>query len=848
MTLTLAVPAAAEAAVTVNTTGDPAGLGCTGGPCSLRQAIAASAAGDTINFAPGVSGAITLTGGVLLITQSVNIAGPGAGNLTIDGNGKSTVFDIAPSGGANQDVTISGLTITGGTAATNGGGILTNDVLRSLTLSGDRITGNQVSIDNPAASSGGGGVYVNGGTLTVSGSTIDHNSVTLTGSGSGSDGGGGLYDNGGTITVSGSTVSNNTVDQAASSGSSGGGGIYSNGGDVDVTTTTMQNNGATVHAGSRGSDGGGAIYSNGGQVSLGDATVGGNTFTLDHTSSGRNGGGGVYNNGGDSSIVLSSVDANNATVTDDTGLDGGGGLFSNGGQIGVFFSSMSANTAFLTVGSGSNGGGAILDDGVQSIYQTSTFSSNSVVISGTGAPSLENGGGAIRSFGSSTANNLTVAGNRIISGLGGGIFSDAAFALKNTIIANNTATSKANCAGSFSSSGFNLESANTCGFAGPGDLINTDPKLGPRQNNGGPTSTQALLAGSPAIDTGSCTDFLGSPLTTDQRGVPRPQPAGGKCDIGAFELVPATPPPPAPPAAVPGVPTAIGSTGASFTASVNPQGQATTVVFQFGIDARFRPGNPTGVIYDQSTPPQTLPADSVPHTVSVSASGLVPNALYHVRLVATNATGTTVGPDQTFTTPPGPAPPPPVLGRSVNAKPVSGQVFVLVGTKLVPLTEATRLASGTVVDAREGSLQLTAATARGHKRETGTFSGAIFRVTQLRAGASRGMTILSLVENAFAGAPSYALCKAHKAGQATAAALSTRTLQLLHASAHGKFRTRGRYSAATVRGTKWTVADRCDGTLTHDITDSVVVSDFVHHKTVILHAGKSYLARARNHK
>jgi hypothetical protein len=101
------------------------------------------------------------------------------------------------------------------------------------------------------------------------------------------------------------------------------------------------------------------------------------------------------------------------------------------------------------------------------------------------------------------------------------------------------------------------------------------------------------------------------------------------------------------------------------------------------------------------------------------------------------------------------------------------------------------------------------------------------------------------VEAAYAGAPSYATCKAHKAGEASAAAVSSKTLQLLHASAHGKFRTTGRYSAATVRGTVWTVSDRCDGTLTHDITDSVAVSDFVRHKTIVLHAGQSYLARVR---
>jgi hypothetical protein len=51
-----------------------------------------------------------------------------------------------------------------------------------------------------------------------------------------------------------------------------------------------------------------------------------------------------------------------------------------------------------------------------------------------------------------------------------------------------------------------------------------------------------------------------------------------------------------------------------------------------------------------------------------------------------------------------------------------------------------------------------------------------------------------------------------------------------------------------VRGTVWTIADRCDGTLTHAIKDSVTVSDFVHHKTIILRPGHSYLALAKKHK
>jgi hypothetical protein len=46
-----------------------------------------------------------------------------------------------------------------------------------------------------------------------------------------------------------------------------------------------------------------------------------------------------------------------------------------------------------------------------------------------------------------------------------------------------------------------------------------------------------------------------------------------------------------------------------------------------------------------------------------------------------------------------------------------------------------------------------------------------------------------------------------------------------------------------VLGTIWSVADRCDGTLTRDVTDSVLVNDFVHHRTIVLHPGQSYLAR-----
>jgi hypothetical protein len=283
-------------------------------------------------------------------------------------------------------------------------------------------------------------------------------------------------------------------------------------------------------------------------------------------------------------------------------------------------------------------------------------------------------------------------------------------------------------------------------------------------------------------------------------------------------------------------------TSAGFSGSVTPNGLPTQAYFQYGLDPKYSGGGP--IVYDQSTSPQSVGADFTSHFVGpVAITGLLPNALYHVRLVASNSAGTTFGPDATFTTAAAPAPSPPTVGKTVDVTPVSGFVLIKINGKFVPLTGAIQIPNGSQIDARHGSLELITSTGPRGKTQHGTFGGAIFRITQ----AHNGLATLSLLEGAFKGAPSYALCKPHKAADATIA--SSKTLQLLKASAHGKFRTSGRYSAATVRGTVWTVADRCDGTLTHVITDSVAVTDFVRHKTIILHAGQSYLALAkRPHK
>jgi uncharacterized repeat protein (TIGR01451 family) len=303
-------------------------------------------------------------------------------------------------------------------------------------------------------------------------------------------------------------------------------------------------------------------------------------------------------------------------------------------------------------------------------------------------------------------------------------------------------------------------------------------------------------------------------------------------------------PTPNPPTVTGGAPTSLTINSTALSGTVNPEGSPTQAYFEYGLDLSQRGPGASSTLYDQSTPPQSVGSDSTNHTVSASLTGLIPGGRYHVRLVASNSAGTTFGPDQTFTATAAAPPPPPVLGKSQNIKPVSGTVFIRTPNgQFIPLTGAIQVGSGAVIDALHGSLQVLAAIGKG-KTEQGVFGGAIFKLTQQRTGREKGLVTLSIVEGAFQGAPSYALCTKHKATDGSAASLSSRTLQLLHASAHGKFRTSGRYSAATVRGTIWTVADRCDGTLTHDVTDSVAVNDFVRHKTIILHAGQTYVALA----
>jgi len=207
----------------------------------------------------------------------------------------------------------------------------------------------------------------------------------------------------------------------------------------------------------------------------------------------------------------------------------GGGIFSSGASssLTVVKSAISGNTAATL-------GGGIALDGPLTLTDST--------ISGNSAGSV---GGGIYAFDNSDAQivNATITGNQA-GGQAGGLYAETTPfqttdrpALRDTILAGNTAPVDRDCGGAPVSEGHNiLGVGGACiDFTAPkGDLVGTaatprDPKLGPLANNGGTTPTHALLAGSPAQGAAAnCT-------VTDQRGVDR---QAGTCDIGAFEFTP----------------------------------------------------------------------------------------------------------------------------------------------------------------------------------------------------------------------------------------------------------------------------------------------------------------------
>jgi hypothetical protein len=193
-----------------------------------------------------------------------------------------------------------------------------------------------------------------------------------------------------------------------------------------------------------------------------------------------------------------------------------------------------------------------------------------------------------------------------------------------------------------------------------------------------------------------------------------------------------------------------------------------------------------------------------------------------------------------------------VLARSAVVRPVGGGLPDMSPagiSRLVPLRDTINLPFGSVLDARgDDDVKITSSAGSGKakssatvlgKTASATISDGLFQIKQAKANAAK--TDLVLKGGSFddcGGSSSRA-----SRGRATAAA-SKKTIRRLFGKGKGRFRTRGRFSAATVRGTTWGVRDRCDGTLTTVVKGRVSVFDFGRKKTIFVRSGHTYLARA----
>lgn len=497
--LLIILPVKANTTITVTTTSDVIG---NDGQCALREAIIAAnsdtafgdcpggSGADTITFSPTLNTPFTLTqaganedsalSGDLDISESVFISGAGAGQTIIDGANSDRIFHILP----GALVTLDGLTIQHGNpgVSAKGGGIAI-ELTGVLTLTNSSVSNNTAL--------NGGGVYSLG--------RLSANDTQVT-----TNQGGGIHNFGGLLELTHVDIHNNFNDYGLRNEGSAslvyadgsvngnqGGGVYNDASSATLTRLNIISN--TLGSG---------VSNNGNSLShltLSQSIVMSNTATN---------GGGIFNGG-----VSAVFDVIDTRVSGNTAVVSGGGIYNYG--------TMNVNNSTLDHNHARSGGG--IDHSGTSLHMTNdTISSNTA---------SDNGGG-IYNRGSATLTHVTLNGN-IANGpdTGGNIFNDEALlTLQNNIVAKSDADGNCYYSGGFvTSSGNNLDDGNTCAFGQAGDLVNTDPLLGPLQDNGGPTWTHALLSGSPAIDQGNSA-FCPA---TDQRGQARPPTA---CDIGAYEV------------------------------------------------------------------------------------------------------------------------------------------------------------------------------------------------------------------------------------------------------------------------------------------------------------------------
>jgi len=366
--------------------------------------------------------------------------------------------------------------------ALSGGGLVTFDCSGTITVTLANGGSIQISYDTTIDGNGQNVIISGGGNLGVffvpAGVKLNLNKLTI----ANAAGGFGAIENEGTLTVTNSTFSGNNGFDA--------GGIGNGGGTVTVRNSTFSGNSSQR-------DGGG-IANEAGTLTVRNCKFTSNTGTY---------GGGITN------ITLynspATLTVNNSTFSGNSAQIDGGGIENDAGTLTVTNSTFSGNTGY------SEAGGIENDGGTATVTNSTFFGNTGIYV----------GGGIENYLGTLTVINSTLSGN--ISGEGGGLAasSPSTSRLVNTIVVN----SCSNPYGGLMDGGGNLNWP--AGRGCPG--INVDPMLDPSglQNNGGPTKTLALLAGSPAAPA-SAPQTSNCPIR-DQRGFPRP--FASPCSIGAYE-------------------------------------------------------------------------------------------------------------------------------------------------------------------------------------------------------------------------------------------------------------------------------------------------------------------------
>ncbi|HXV61070.1 MAG TPA: choice-of-anchor Q domain-containing protein [Vicinamibacteria bacterium] len=487
--------------VVMQQTAFPAVITVDGG-CTLVDAIDAANTDMAVGGCTAGSGAdeIHLSGDVTLTEVNNTLDGLGNGlpsvstDITIKGNSFTVmrdggamvpefrIFHVGPTG----TLTLDNTTVSNG-ALHDAAGILNYG--GSLTLNNSTVTGN-------TATDSGGGVFNNGGIAGLTNSTVSDNTASF---------GGGVVNVNGTLTLTNTTVSGNTVGVA-------GGGI-ANAAILTLTSSTVSGNTATTR-------GGGILNGYFGYYGAGlyvyDSLVSDNTATY--------AGGGIYN-------IASNLTVTRTTVSENAALYAGGGIGTYGGTVVVTDSTISGNSVTPNPIDVALGGGLSARGSAGTATLTNTTVSGNTAVDPLDY-SLRGFGGGIFNGISMTLTNTTVSGNTASPSSagpdGGGIFNgySAPLSLINSLFAN---TMGGNCGGDpVTDGGNNFATDMTCGTI-PDTLTGLDPVL---KDNGGPTMTHEILAGSNAIDAaGPCG------LPEDQRGAGRV----GDCDSGAFEFIGCSP-------------------------------------------------------------------------------------------------------------------------------------------------------------------------------------------------------------------------------------------------------------------------------------------------------------------